>query len=156
MYKKLISNKNKHANNSGISFVNFNGYAAIFNNQDYQNDIIVSEAFDLEDLKSKELNLLWQHDVKEPIGVISESFVDEVGLFIKGQIITSTQKGFEASELVKQGILNSLSIGYVVLESNSDKNENGDVVRILKKLDIIEVSLVTFPANDLTMITIDD
>jgi phage head maturation protease len=46
---------------------------------------------------------------------------------------------------MKAGAVTGLSIGYWVRESSFDEKTG---IRTLTKLDLVEVSLVTFPAND--------
>jgi len=125
----------------------FEGYAAVFGNEDLTGDIIEKGAFrkTLSDMKAanKVIPLLYQHDPDKPIGVIREIYEDNKGLFVKGEINPETEKGKEAYALLKQGALNGLSIGYEVVKST---NRNGK--RILTEIKLWEISIVTFPANE--------
>jgi HK97 family phage prohead protease len=128
-------------------FAYFEGYAAIFGNEDLTGDIIEKGAFrkTLADLKAsnKVIPLLYQHNPDKPIGVVKEIFEDDRGLYIKGEINLQTEKGKEAYALLKQGALNGLSIGYEVMKYTHRSGK-----RILTEIKLWEISIVTFPANE--------
>ena len=67
------------------------------------------------------------------------------GLLVEGKLALRTQKGGEAYELLKLGALTGLSIGYRVVASMADAKRKA---RILTDVDLFEISLVTFPANE--------
>jgi HK97 family phage prohead protease len=94
--------------------------------------------------------MLWQHDADKPIGVWTEMVEDEKGLRIKGQLAMETVKGKEAHALLKMGALNGLSIGFMSKEWSYDRETE---VRTLTAIDLWEVSLVTFPANEKARVT---
>lgn len=126
----------------------FEGYGSVFNVKDSYDDIVVKGAFaeslTAHSAKGSMPALLWQHDSDEPIGVYTEMREDDTGLYVKGQLALKTQRGAEAYELLKMKAISGMSIGYVTREDSYDR-ETG--VNTLKKLDLWEVSLVTFPAN---------
>lgn len=124
--------------------VEFTGYASVFDVIDAHNDVVLQDAFGL--IQSS-IPLLWQHDMSHPIGKISYIKEDEFGLYIEGFITKKTTKGSEAVSLIEQGVLNSLSIGYKVIDSYTQNDIN-----YLAKLELMEVSLVSIPANSSTMI----
>ena len=66
---------------------------------------------------------------------------DDTGLWVKGRLLDSTQKAREASALIEAGAIDGLSIGYRT--KTAARNEKGQ--RLLKELELWEVSLVTFP-----------
>lgn len=126
----------------------FEGYGSVFNVKDSYDDIVVKGAFAdslaVHGAKGSMPALLWQHDSDEPIGVYVEMREDDTGLFVKGQLALKTQRGAEAYELLKMKAISGMSIGYVTREDSYDRVTG---VNTLKKLDLWEVSLVTFPAN---------
>jgi len=125
----------------------FEGYGSVFGNVDSDRDIIAHGAF-TDTLSSKPLSkvkLLWQHDRRQPIGVYDEIREDAKGLYVKGRLLLGVQKAREAYELLKAGALDSLSIGFRTLEDNWDREKE---IRTITKTDLMEISLVTFPAND--------
>lgn len=86
--------------------------------------------------------MLWQHNSDEPIGVWDNLSEDGKGLKGTGKFVMETARGREAYALLKAGAIRGLSIGYRELEAEPDGNN-----RILKKLDLMEISVVSFPAN---------
>jgi phage head maturation protease len=81
-----------------------------------------------------------------PIGVYEEIREDEKGLYVKGKLALGTQAGKEAHELMKMGALSGLSIGFRTNEKgyHYDKRTRK---RIIEEVELMEVSLVTFPMN---------
>lgn len=122
----------------------FTGYASVFNNIDSDNDVIVKGAFS-SSLAKRKIKLLWQHKTDEPIGLILEANEDDTGLYVKCRINLETEKGAETYSNLKMGILDKMSIGFKTVDYEMDKKG----VRILKELDLYEISIVTFPANDM-------
>lgn len=125
------------------------GYASTFNVIDSYGDMVAPGAFkqSIASLKksNRGLKMLWQHDRDQPIGIWDELVEDEKGLRVVGRLLKdSVAKAAEAYALIKEGILDELSIGYRELESSPHPEQRG--VTILKKLDLREVSPVTFGA----------
>tara|TARA_Y100000114_G_C11628768_1_gene263377 strand:- start:242 stop:724 length:483 start_codon:yes stop_codon:yes gene_type:complete len=92
--------------------------------------------------------MLFQHKTDEPIGVFEDIREDEKGLFVKGRLALGTQKGRETYELLKLGALDGMSIGFRADPKKQGYNENKRGVRTLKEVDLMEISLVTFPMNE--------
>ena len=130
------------------------GYGSVFGVRDNCDDVIAKGAFvqSLKDHKAAGTMpaMLWQHDADKPIGVWTEMVEDEKGLRIKGQLAMETVKGKEAHALLKMGALNGLSIGFMSKEWAYDRDTE---VRTLTAIDLWEVSLVTFPANEKARVT---
>ena len=130
------------------------GYGSVFGVRDNYDDVIAKGAFvqSLKDHKAAGTMpaMLWQHDADKPIGVWTEMVEDEKGLRIKGQLAMETVKGKEAHSLLKMGALNGLSIGFMSKEWAYDRETE---VRTLTAIDLWEVSLVTFPANEKARVT---
>ena len=132
----------------------FEGYASVFNNKDLGNDVIKQGAFSesIKGKKPRQIKLLYQHKTDEPIGVIDSLVEDTRGLKIKGRLAMGTQKGKEVFELMKMGALDSMSIGYRLSPDDykySDKLKK----RTITNLDLMEISMVTFPMNPKAKIT---
>lgn len=132
----------------------FEGYASVFNNKDLGNDVIRRGAFleSIAERSPKGVKLLYQHKSDEPIGVIDSLEEDSKGLKIKGRLAMGTQKGKEVFELMKMGALDSMSIGYR-LKPDGYKYDPKDKRRIIKSVDLMEISLVTFPMNPKAKVT---
>ena len=76
---------------------------------------------------------------------------DEKGLFVKGRLALQTQAGREAYELMKMGALDGLSIGFKV-DPKGYSYEPRSKRRVIDEVDLMEVSLVTFPMNPQAMV----
>lgn len=125
----------------------FEGYASIFGNVDRGGDIVVSGAF-AESLRARpagKVKMLLHHDSRRICGVWTEIAEDSRGLRVKGRLLLTTQDGKETYELMRAGALDAMSIGYRTLLDEIDRTTN---VRKLLKVDLREVSIVTFPMND--------
>lgn len=130
----------------------FAGYASVFGVVDSQRDIILRGAF-RETLAGRmaEIKLLWQHDMAEPIGVIERLFEDRHGLYVEGRLLLEVARAREALSLMKAGAVSGLSIGYSPTRYTLDAETR---IRRLSAVELWEVSLVTFPANDAARVTV--
>jgi uncharacterized protein len=126
----------------------FTGYGSIFGNTDLGNDVVVKGAFakSIGQKGAKAVKLLYQHKSDEPIGVFDEIIEDSVGLKVKGRLAMGTQRGREVYELMKMGALDGLSIGYRVDPNGVTYDDKGKR-RLIKSVDLMEISAVTFPMN---------
>lgn len=124
------------------------GYCAYFNNIDSYGEIIERGAFKKTIIENRSrIKVLWQHEVDEPIGKPLEMYEDNLGLYVKAKI-SMTDEGKNAMILMKDGVIDEMSIGYdVIKEEVVGKN------RILKELRLWEFSPVTFAANERAKIT---
>jgi HK97 family phage prohead protease len=134
---------------SGKAENEISGYGSIFGNTDLKNSVIMVGAFADSLAKHRALGtkpaMLWQHDPREPIGVWERVEEDPRGLKVSGWLNLDTARGREAMSLVKQGALDGLSIGSNIVEADRDRTG----LNTITKLDLWEISLVTFPANPL-------
>lgn len=136
----------------------FEGYGAVFGNVDAYGDVIQKGAFKdtLKDWnKSKKLPpMLVQHggwmmtDMDAlPIGMWEGMSEDDTGLYVKGRLINlDTERGKTIHGAMKEGALDGMSIGYRAKEFSLGTKPD-EPRRTLKKIDLMEVSVVTFPAN---------
>lgn len=134
----------KRLSESGV----FAGYASVFHVVDGQKDVILPGAFRKTLAKrahrqQAEVKLLWQHAPQEPVGVFTDIREDAVGLYVEGRLLLEVQRAREAYALLKSGALEGLSIGFRVV----DYEIGADGVRHIKEVELLEISLVTFPAN---------
>ena len=149
--KKLTFHSEVKANDDKGTFT---GYGSIFGNEDQGSDIMQKGAFtkSLEQRPASKVKLLYQHKTDEPIGIFESMYEDEKGLFVKGRLAMGTQKGREAYELLKMGALDGMSIGFRADPDKQGYNENKRGTRTLKEVDLMEISLVTFPMNERALI----
>ncbi len=130
----------------------FAGYASVFGIIDNQRDVILRGAFS-RTLKGRiaEIKLLWQHQQEEPIGIFDRIFEDARGLYVEGRLLLNVQRAREAYTLLKAGAIGGLSIGYSPMRHSIDAKTG---VRRLAEVELWEISLVTFPANEAAMVTV--
>ena len=124
----------------------FEGHAAIFNTPDQYDDIIMPGAFkkSLHKHPKKKVKMLRQHKADSIIGVWEEIKEDPKGLFVKGRLLLELQGAKEAFILMKEGALDSLSIGFRTVVDLFDSKAK---TRSLVELALFEISLVAIPAQ---------
>jgi HK97 family phage prohead protease len=128
----------------------FKGYASTFD-EDKVGDIIhqgafmksISEAF-----PANRIKVLWQHN--DPLGMPTEMREDSYGLYVEGKI-SKTRLGDEALELMRDGVVDRMSIGFMIPQGKSDYDDEG--IRHIREVKLMEFSPVTFPANDAAIVT---
>lgn len=130
----------------------FSGYGSVFHVPDSYSEIVAPGAFleSLADTKKKDrtLPVLWQHRSGEPIGAwdINSLKEDAHGLIGDGQLwLEDAPYAKIALRGMQSKSITGLSIGYYVRESSMDEKTR---IRTLTKLDLVEISIVTTPAND--------
>ena len=128
----------------------FTGYGSVFGVKDSYSDIVIKGAFTNSLNQWKEKGrlpaLLWQHKTDEPIGYYTKMVEDDNGLYVEGQLLIDDDPlAKRAYAHMKAKSLSGLSIGYVLNDYDYD-SEKGAF--ILRDIDLWEVSVVTFPAND--------
>jgi hypothetical protein len=106
----------------------------VFDRPDRGGDVVRAGAF-ARSLKSRlSVPLLWQHEAGRPIGRIEYLREDKRGLRVIARLVDG-----RAAALLKDGAVGGLSFGYRVREAS------GERPRELTDLELVEVSLVTFP-----------
>jgi len=149
----------------GDAAMTFEGYGSVFNTVDSYGDTIAKGAFKatLREWKAtkKYPKLLLQHggggffggnaDDMVPIGKWEEMHEDDHGLYMKGRLFdVDTDRVKATYAAMREGELDGLSIGFRTRKSKMDE-ETG--IRTLTDVQLFEVSLVTFPANDPARVT---
>lgn len=122
----------------------FEGYASLFNREDLGHDVVQPGAF-RESLSGREpsaIKMLFQHNAAEPIGVWDEIREDARGLYVRGRLMTAVGKAREVLALMRAGALDGLSIGFKAVKAKRDARTG---VRRIEKVDLWEISVVTFP-----------
>lgn len=141
------------------------GYGAVFGIVDSYGDVIERGAF-AETLKEWEERgklppMLLQHgggfqgsaDDMLPIGKWTKMREDRKGLWVEGELFAlDTERGRYIYEGLKAGVLDGLSIGFMVRESKLGTKPS-EPARTLTNIDLWEVSIVTFPANPKARVT---
>jgi HK97 family phage prohead protease len=130
------------------------GYAAVFNSPSQPlpfTETIAQGAF-RDSLNSRnDVKLLWNHDTGTVLGSTRAGTLklseDAHGLLVEANL-PDTQAGRDAATLIKRGDVNAFSFGFRVA-TNGDEWPSADQ-RILKRVNVHEVSLVAFPAYTAT------
>lgn len=145
MEYKALQFKSDDVNESSRTFA---GYASTWD-EDLGGDIISKGAFNKTmQERADRVKVLWQHN--EPIGMVKSMNTDAKGLFIEGKI-SKTRLGDEAIELMTDGVIDQMSIGFSIPNGKSEYNEKGN--RLIHEVKLYETSLVTFPMNEKAIIT---
>ena len=128
------------------------GYGAVFGNVDSYGDVIAPGAFakSLAAIKMGEKPMpamLLSHNPEAlPVGVWTEMAEDGVGLRVKGKLLDTTM-GSDTYKALKAGAITGLSIGFRPIEY-ALRSKPDEPRRTLRSVDLLEVSVVGFPAND--------
>lgn len=118
--------------------------------KDRYGDIVQPEAFE-KAMKTYALNpiLLLQHDADKPIWKVEAFTIDWNGLYIKAVV---TEDIDWVMNKLKNGVLKWFSIWYRLLDYEVNYTEDDewnitDYTNIIKELELLEISLVSIPAN---------
>jgi len=128
------------------------GYGAVFGNVDSYGDVIAPGAFakSLSEIKSgtrpMPAMLLSHNPEALPVGKWTEMSEDSMGLRVKGFLL-DTNQGMDTYKALKAGAITGLSIGFRPIEY-ALRSKPDEPRRTLKSVDLMEVSVVGFPAND--------
>ena len=122
----------------------FEGYASLFGIADLGKDVISPGAFadSLARRGAGGVRMLWQHDPAEPIGRWLSIAEDARGLRVRGRLNLAVERARELRALMTDGAVDGLSIGFRVERARADKRAG---LRRLERVDLWEISLVTFP-----------
>jgi len=126
----------------------FAGYASTFGGPaDSFGDVIAPGAFARSLAEHKAAGtapaMLWQHDSHALIGRWTSLSEDARGLAVEGKLTLEVQRAREAYALMQDAALNGLSIGFRTRASRLQQGGG----RVLTNIELLEISLVTLPAN---------
>lgn len=137
------------------------GYAATFGGLDSYDDTIIRGAF-ADTIQEKfrpaddyvKIRTLWNHNWDVPIGKPTALVEDEKGLAFTAKI-AKTKAGDDVLELVRDKVIEEMSIGYRTVSASYKEDDRAEwgYVRILEKVDLWEISPVTFGADSNTSVT---
>ncbi|HEU4603160.1 MAG TPA: HK97 family phage prohead protease [Steroidobacteraceae bacterium] len=130
----------------------FEGHGSIFKNVDFGGDIVLPGAFKRSLAAHRKAGsmpqMFWMHDPSRVPGKWIDMHEDSKGLAVKG-VLADTELGNEIRTLLKMDAVRGLSIGYVTKDQDFDDDGN----RLLKEVDLWEVSVVSMPMNPLAQVT---
>ena len=118
------------------------GYASLWGVADLNGDVMARGAFADSLARSGPggVKMLHQHEGRAPVGVWDEAVEDARGLFVRGRIMDWSAEARFARALARAGALDGLSIGFRAVTARRD-----GALRVLSRVELWEVSLVTFP-----------
>jgi len=132
-------------NTDGITYLK--GYASVFGGVDSVGDTIIQGAYSktlakLEAGEKRQIHMRWNHygDVIGKWTMIKE---DDIGLYVEGELTPGHSVADNAAASLKHGAISGISIGYQVLDADQE-----GVIRRLKEIDLIEMSIVEEPADN--------
>lgn len=88
------------------------------------------------------------HDHRQPVGRMVEHKIDSKGLFIKARVSPADEKIYNK---VKDEVITGFSVSFRVLDA--EYNSQAEVF-IIKELELLEISLVSVPANQNTLFSL--
>lgn len=134
-----------------LSAREFEGHGSVFRNVDLGGDVVVPGAFRRTLTKHQKdgslPQMFWMHQPDKVAGKWLEMREDEKGLYTKG-VLADTPLGNEMHTLLGMKAVRGLSIGYLPVDTDFDKDGN----RLIKEIDLWEVSLVSLAMNPLAMV----
>lgn len=135
-----------------LSSREFEGHGSIFGNKDWGGDVVLPGAFKrtLAEHKSEGTlpSMFWMHDAGRVPGKWTEMREDGKGLYVRG-VLAETDLGNEIHTLLKMDAVSGMSIGYLTREADYEQ----DGTRLIKDVDLLEVSVVSLPMNPKAQIT---
>lgn len=125
----------------------FKGYASVFGSVDSMGDTVLQGAFE-ETIHNRQrpVRMFFGHSPGRPIGVWKSLEEDDVGLRAEGEFTPGNTDAQNIRALLKHGAVDGLSIGFRIPPNGSEERENGG--RIISKIDLVEISVVSLPAED--------
>ena len=138
----------------------FEGWASTFNGVDSYGDMIAKGAYTktLDDWrdKGKLPAMLWQHRMDMPIGDYISMKEEDKGLYVRGNLWVKGDQRIEqavvAQNMMKGTGPSGLSIGFVTKDYEMQEVQGGQI-RMIKEIELYEVSVVTYPADSRAQIT---
>lgn len=129
----------------------FTGRASVYGVVDSYNDVVMPGCFaDFLAANGPRIKVLSQHDPSNAIGIAELSDTD-TALLANGQLVLDLASARDEYIRLKNGLIDGISIGYDVAPGGASFDADG--IRRLHKLNLWEISLVTFPANTFARVT---
>lgn len=124
----------------------FSGYASVFGGVDSYGDTIKKGAFKAT-LKAAMPKMFFNHKSYDmPVGKWLSAKEDDHGLLLSGELTPGLGIATDLRAALKHGTLDGLSIGGYLSKGDYQDTDEGRVITKWSRL--MEVSLVTFPADD--------
>lgn len=131
----------------------FEGYASVWDSVDSYGDTVQRGAFKKTlasfDERGRKPKMLYGHSMNAVIGKWLKMQEDDKGLFVRGELTPGHRMADDVHASLKHGALDGLSIGFI--DRNSEELEDGG--RLLKEIELHEISVVSMPAEERALIT---
>lgn len=105
---------------------------------DRDGEVILQDGWELDPFRKNPVILAGHDYWSFPIGKATDLLIEGGRLLFK-MVFATTEKGQEALQLVKEGVLNAFSVGFIAKEW-----ADGDTI---SRAELLEISLVSVPAN---------
>ena len=166
MHKKFffqmeVKDASQSTNSDGKKVVTIEGFASTPDVDRYK-DIVEPSAFKgALEMYMKNPVVLRSHNPDQPIGMVTSAVITEKGLKIKADIMDESTQ-----EEIMDGRMRALSIGYIPLATElqhedgtpfnfeTDSIWDSSLIRVVKSLDLVEISVVSTPANGNALFTV--
>lgn len=145
----------------------FSGYAATFNRVDSYGTAFAPGSFE-KTLKERggRIPVLYNHNVNANVGVPETLAVDKAGLMVEARLFDDGAEGSVLLKRLRQGGIFGMSFGFKRINERKateadkldmkqilDADSLWDGVRVITEVQLFEVSVVSFPANEAAGIT---
>jgi len=160
-FQMAVKTAEKSVNAAGKNVVTIEGFASTPDIDRY-NDIVEPTAFTgALEMYMKNPVLLRSHQPDVPVGTVSSAIVTDKGLKVVGEINDE-----QTQTEILDGRMRAMSIGYIPLTTElrhkdgsafdplNDSPWDSDIVRVIKTLDLVEISIVSTPAQGNALFTI--
>lgn len=133
----------------------FEGYASVFGGKDSYGDTIVRGAYASTLRENGKPKMFFNHGSWDlPIGKWLKAKEDDKGLVVAGEFTTGHRMAEDVRASLKHGTVDGLSIGYYLKAGDFEELDGGG--RLIKKVSkLVEVSIVTFPADGAARIDLE-
>ena len=162
---KMIGRKQLLLNSVSLKFADassgkFGGYASTFGGVDSYGDTIMAGAYKsvidaVMSGSARMPKMFVNHKSWDvPIGKWTKMMEDQKGLYIEGELTMGNPEAAIVKAAMQHETVDGLSIGYMLKASDVEYSEiNGQTIRVIKNIsDLSEVSVVTFPADDMARV----
>jgi len=112
--------------------------------KDLTDDIIEAGAFG--EVNAEDIRLFRDHDPRQVIGKWHKFEQKGKRLEVEGEIGLDIDKGLETYKLMKHGYIKGLSVGFRPKRGGVKWDEENDI-RYIKSATLLEISIVSIPAN---------
>lgn len=127
----------------------FEGYASVWGSVDSYGDTVAKGAFTKTLKEGRRPMMFFGHSPGRVLGKWLSLEEDDKGLKVRGEFTPGHRDAEDVYASLKHGAIDGLSIGF--RDRDSEQLEGGG--RLLKEIELLEISVVSMPAEQLATIT---